>query len=207
MRVPRIAVIGLYTSNAAAVRNAFLQLSVETIITNSAEDLDEATHVVLPGVGAFGAAIGNLKNMSMLEALSRFVENGKPLMGICLGMQLLTLSSTESPDESGLGIFPSACVRMQNAPTIPHVGWNEVQVTSPHLVFDGVESPFAAFFSHSFFVPVSSPTTCATSQHGDVFSAAIAQHNVVGLQFHPEKSQGTGLKILSNFAHKALRVV
>ncbi|NJL35365.1 MAG: imidazole glycerol phosphate synthase subunit HisH [Leptolyngbyaceae cyanobacterium SM1_4_3] len=172
-------------------------------ITDSAQELERADAVVLPGVGAFDPAIRHLRSRDLIQPIKHIVASGKPFLGICLGLQIL-LENSEEGDEPGLGIIAGTVRRFRPEPgiTIPHMGWNQLQFTQPTLpLWQQLLADPWAYFVHSYYADPTDPEiTAATITHGSqTVTAAIARQNLMATQFHPEKSSTTGLQILSNF--------
>ncbi|NJO50546.1 MAG: imidazole glycerol phosphate synthase subunit HisH [Leptolyngbyaceae cyanobacterium RM2_2_4] len=172
-------------------------------ITDSAQELERADAVVLPGVGAFDPAIQHLRSRDLIQPIKHIVASGKPFLGICLGLQIL-LENSEEGDEPGLGIIAGTVRRFRPEPgiTIPHMGWNQLQFTQPTLpLWQQLPADPWAYFVHSYYADPTDPEiTAATITHGSqTVTAAIARQNLMATQFHPEKSSTTGLQILSNF--------
>jgi glutamine amidotransferase len=177
----------------------------EVVVTDKPEIALAAERIVLPGVGAFADCMNGLKSLpGMIDALGDAVlKRGVPFLGICVGMQLLAEVGREFGDHAGLGWVKGDVVRMApNDPVlkIPHMGWNELVIERTHALFDGVASGEHAYFVHSFVIrPSALDEILATTDHGGPFAAAIGRDNIVGTQFHPEKSQAIGLRLLANF--------
>jgi glutamine amidotransferase len=204
--MPRIALIdygaGNLHSAAAALRRAAPEAALH--ITSSARDLADATHIVLPGVGAFADCMRGLQSVSgMIEALEQRVQQtGVPFLGICVGMQMLFERGLEHGSHAGLGWMKGE-VRRIEAPglKIPHMGWNELTITAPaHPVMKHLQNDSHAYFVHSYHAVCAEPGDClATTNYGTPLTAIVGRDNMVGTQFHPEKSQATGLTLLRNF--------
>ncbi len=159
-----------------------------------------AERLVLPGVGHF-AATARLDETGMTSALRTATSRGIPFLGICVGMQWLFAGSSEAPTQAGLGAFPDRCARFPECEQkVPHVGWNSLQVRQDSRLLAGVESGEFVYFTHSYRAPITGDTVAET-QYIEPFTAAVERDNVMGVQFHPEKSGEAGLKILSNFLH------
>ncbi len=172
-------------------------------VSDQAEEIYRADAVVLPGVGAFDPSMRQLKSRGLVEPIERVISMGKPFLGICVGLQLL-FESSEEGNEPGLGLFKGKVCRFQSQPglTIPHMGWNSLELTqSEHPLWYNIKAPAQVYFVHSYYVkPSDSNVTSAKVTHGtQQVTAAVAKDNLMGVQFHPEKSSTTGLKILSNF--------
>ena len=177
----------------------------EIVVTDKPEIASAAERIVLPGVGAFADCMKGLASLpGMVDALADAVlKRGVPFLGICVGMQLLAEVGREFGDHSGLGWVKGDVVRMtpgNSALKIPHMGWNELTVQKPHPLFEGIATGDHAYFVHSFVIrPRASEEIIATANYGGTFAAAVGRDNIVGTQFHPEKSQAVGLKLLANF--------
>jgi len=196
-----ITILDYGVGNLRSVQKAFTTLGYASQIVTHASELDAATGLVLPGVGAFGDAMVSLRRQEFLQPLRDFAKSGRPLLGICLGMQLLFSVSEEHGEHEGLGLVPGAVRRMRGDYKIPHVGWNQLTIEQSHPLLAGIQAGDFAYFVHSYFVePLAPQAVLATTDYHQSVPAAIAMGNVMGLQFHPEKSSQTGLRILANFA-------
>lgn len=196
-----IAIVDYGVGNLNSVQKALMHLGHESVITSDAQVLACAAGVVLPGVGAFGDAMDNLALRGLVSPLRALSQEGKPLLGICLGMQLLFTTSEEHGRHVGLGIIEGHVRRMRGDYKVPHVGWNELTIQSPHPLLEGVRTGDHAYFVHSYYVePVNFAAVIATTDYFQDVPAAVAQGSVLGLQFHPEKSSRAGLRMLANFA-------
>lgn len=201
----RIAIIDYGSGNLRSVAKAFERVAPESAhvhVTASPQALADATHLVLPGVGAFGDCMRGLSALPGLrEALERARAGGKPLLGICVGMQMLLSEGHEHGAHPGLGWIPGTVERLA-APglKIPHMGWNELVVRAAHPLLAGIETGHHAYFVHSYHAVCAQPAhVLAQVDYGGPVTAAIAHENIMGTQFHPEKSQETGLRLLGNF--------
>lgn len=199
-----IQIVDYGMGNLRSVQKAFEKLGVAAEITSRPSDLVTADRVVLPGVGAFRDAIAELKRLDFVPAIHDAIASGKPFLGICLGLQLLFDVSHEDGEHEGLGIIPGQVVRFTPQPSlkVPHMGWNELTLEQPeHPVLTGITPGSHVYFVHSYHVvPNDRSVVAATSDHGGEFVAMIALGNLVATQFHPEKSQKVGLRLLENFA-------
>jgi imidazole glycerol-phosphate synthase subunit HisH len=195
----RVTVIDYKAGNLTSVLKALRHLGAETIVTDSDLSLVEsAERIVLPGVGHF-AATERLDSTGLTGAIRAAVTRGAPFLGICVGMQWLYAGSTEEPNQPGLGQFAASCTRFaESTEKVPHVGWNSLEIKAGSRLLAGVEPGEFVYFTHSYKGPVTSDTA-ATSFYIEPFAAAVERDNVMGVQFHPEKSGATGLKILANF--------
>jgi len=188
----RVTVIDYKAGNLTSVLKALRHLGAETIVTDGDLALVEAAErIVLPGVGHFQAT-DRLDATSLTPAIRAAIARGVPFLGICVGMQWLYAGSSEAPAQPGLGHFSESTEK------VPHVGWNSLEVRTGSRLLAGVEAGEYVYFTHSYKAPVTADTA-ATSYYIEPFAAAVERGNVMGVQFHPEKSGATGLKILSNF--------
>lgn len=198
-----IAVIDYGMGNLKSLCNALDYLGFESKLVSTGEELEDCDHVICPGVGSFPAAVENLKSRTLFEPLRRSAAAGKPFLGICLGMQLLAEKGFEYGEAPGLGVVGGAVCRLEpgSGEKVPHVGWNQVDLKQDHPVWKGIKKDTDFYFVHSYhFVAENSEEVLATSEYGGSFTSAVAKRNVVGVQFHPEKSQENGLRLLENFA-------
>lgn len=195
----RVTVIDYKAGNLTSVLKALRHLGAEPVVTDGDLSLvDSAERIVLPGVGHF-AATERLDSTGLTGAIRTAVARGIPFLGICVGMQWLYAGSSEAPDQPGLGHFAEKCARFaESSEKVPHVGWNSLEVKSGSRLLAGVEPGEYVYFTHSFKGPVAKDTA-ATTFYIEPFAAAVERGNVMGVQFHPEKSGATGLKILRNF--------
>jgi glutamine amidotransferase len=195
----RVTVIDYKAGNLTSVLKALRHLGAETVVTDSDLSLVEfAERIVLPGVGHF-AATERLDSTGITGAIRSAVSRGVPFLGICVGMQWLYSGSTEAPEQPGLGQFAESCTRFaESTEKVPHVGWNSLEAKSGSRLLAGVQPGEFVYFTHSYKGPVTSDTA-ATTFYIEPFAAAVERDNVMGVQFHPEKSGATGLKILTNF--------
>lgn len=193
-----IAIVNYNASNLASVKKAFGHLQAESCITGDPEVVQRASKIVLPGVGHFSAT-RSLADSGLRECIASSIRRGVPFLGICVGMQWMLAGSEEAAGAPGLGLWPQECQRFPAHVKSPHVGWNSLK-TSDHAsrLLAGVPDGAFVYFTHSYRVPLMDATT-AQAEYGGRFSAAIERDNVFGVQFHPEKSDKTGLRILRNF--------
>ena len=210
MSQPNVVIVDYGMGNLFSIKNAFQAIGLETLITSSGKDILAADGVILPGVGAFGKAMTTLNDLGLVEVLQKAVQKDKPLLGICLGMQLLMSQSSEFGQHKGLEIFPGTVVRFDEAQEksfkIPHIGWNAIYPPAPKDIWDGssldglVEGEFM-YFVHSYVLAPKDPgVVLATTEYGGhTYCAVLGEGNIIGTQFHPEKSGEAGLKLLSNF--------
>ena len=197
-----IAIIDYGMGNLRSVQKALERVGARAVITRDRGRIAAAAGVVLPGVGAFGACMDNLRAYGLEDPIRRVVAAGTPFLGICLGLQLLFEESEEFGPVRGLGILPGRVVRFHSDANlkIPHMGWNQIRKTRdvPHLA--GIDDGVFVYFVHSYYVAPADPgLTATTTEYGVPFTSAIARDNVFACQYHPEKSQAVGLTILRNF--------
>lgn len=199
----RIGILNLELGNLRSVSNAFYHLGFDAEVVSDAAEFDDLTHIVVPGVGAFAPASQRLLGSGLRGSLREFAESGRPLLGLCLGMQLLATEGEEGGTRPGLDLI-SGTVRPLDASvvtSIPHVGWNDVTICGAHPVFSGIRTGVDFYFVHSYRVAnLSRSDVLATTDCGETFPAIVGRGNVLGFQFHPEKSQANGLRLLENFA-------
>ncbi len=205
--MPQVAIIDYGSGNLRSAAKAFeraLDGKGEVAVTAEAAALAHASHIVLPGVGAFADCLRGVTALpGMVDALRRqALEGGKPFLGICVGMQLLADRGLEHGDHAGLGWIGGEVRRLEpRDPTlkVPHMGWNEVATAAPHPLFEGLSNAHF-YFVHSYhFVPKAAAARLAVTDYGGGIAAAVGRDNLVGTQFHPEKSQSAGLRLLANF--------
>ena len=197
-----IAIIDYDAGNIKSVEKALQKLGQEVVITRDAHVILQADKVILPGVGAFGDAMANLKAYGLDKVIWQVVEKGTPFLGICLGLQLLFESSDETEGVEGLGILEGEIVRIPEGENlkIPHMGWNSLHLQNGGRLFKGLEEDSYVYFVHSYYLKAKKPEIVkATTQYGVTIDASVEKGNVFACQFHPEKSSDVGLKILKNF--------
>ncbi len=197
-----ITIIDYGVGNLRSVEKAFSAVNIKTQTSNNPEVLQTAKALVLPGVGAFGDAMISLKATGFDQIILAAAKEGKPILGICLGFQLLFEESEEFGIHKGLGLLPGQVVRFSdNELRVPHVGWNQVHERYAHPILSDIADKAYFYFVHSFYVKTSLVSdVIASTNYGISFSAIAGRNNIVGAQFHPEKSQHSGLTLLKNFA-------
>ena len=196
--MPKAVIFDYGVGNLLSLRCALEKVGLDVEIGVSAQQLRKADAIALPGVGSFSAAIAKLDTVK--ETLLTAVKTGKPLIGICLGLQLFFPESEEGPGK-GLALFEGKTVRLQGSVKVPHMGWNTLRIVKQNQFFEGVADEAYVYFVHSLYpVPIDKRIVAAETEYGTTFASAIASKNVYGTQFHPEKSGDVGLKILENFA-------
>lgn len=194
-----IAIIDYGAGNLFSVKNALDYIGEESIVTDSAEELRRADGLILPGVGAFPDAMRMLKKSGLADAIRRETTAGKPLLGICLGMQVLFEKGMEFEATEGLGLIPGTVDRIQTSFKIPHMGYNELKFGVSCPLLSGVEEGDCAYFVHSYMANTADEYIAASCDYGARVTALVQNKNVFGAQFHPEKSGAVGLTILKNF--------
>ena len=198
-----IGIINYNMGNLASVYNACHLLDGKAEIVSDPARLCEFDKLILPGVGAFGDAMEHLRDTGMQEAIFEYAKSGKPMLGICLGMQLLFESSCEFGEHKGLGLIDGHIVKfdkskMHDDTKVPHMGWNVIKTKDEHTLFEGLEDPYL-YFVHSFHVETDEKNVIGKTEYGYEFVSAVHKDNIYGFQPHPEKSHDNGLKILKNF--------
>ncbi len=197
-----IGIIDIGIGNLGSLRHAVHSLGWDTVSVLRPDDMEGLTHLILPGVGAFAAAMTRLESVGLVGPIRRFAQAGRPVLGICLGMQLLADTGTEGGGTGGLGLIPGHVIPIVPPPRIrlPHVGWNEAHQVGCHPVLKGIRDDVDFYFVHSYRFAATHPgDVLAETEHGERFASIVARGNVVGVQFHPEKSQTNGLQLLDNF--------
>lgn len=200
----KITIIDYGVGNFRNVQKAFQAIGADAEITDTVAAVQAAQVVVLPGVGAFGDAISNLRQRGLHRPVLEAVKAGKPLLGICVGLQLLFDESEEMGRHQGLGILPGQIVRFSHNLTVPHMGWNQIEPEREHPLLRHIEPGDFAYFAHSYYAQPASPADIiACTEYGRRYASVVGRDNVCAIQFHPEKSQQVGLQILRNFVEIA----
>ena len=201
-----IAIINCEMGNLRSVQKGFETVGHHAVVTRDPVVIDRASHVVLPGVGAFGDCVNNLQRFGLIEPLRRTIAQGKPFLGICLGLQVLFSESEEFGVHRGLHVFKGKVKRfpagsVQSASLkIPHMGWNTIQVKRPTPLLEGISSEAHVYFVHSYYVePEEADVICTETRYGFPFVSSVTKGKIFACQFHPEKSQRVGLRLLNNF--------
>ena len=199
---PWIAVVDYGAGNLVSIDQALRQVGARATVARDADALQDADALIVPGVGAAGPAMARLDKRGLTEPIRAWIAADRPFLGICLGLQLLF----ERSDEDGattLGVIPGRAVRLDGAPTLPHIGWNQVDRRREHPLFDGIRDGADAYFVHSYAgapePSVADELVLATTDHGARFVSAVARGSMLGVQFHPERSGDDGLRLLANF--------
>lgn len=186
--------------NLRSVEKAFARLGFTVEITSDPDAINRAEKIVVPGVGAFGDAMRELRERGLIEPLLRAITDQRPFLGICLGLQVLFEGSEEAPNVKGLGVIPGLVKRLQTDLKVPHIGWNTLHVIRRPPILSGIPDSAYVYFVHSYYVePMDGSVTAATTDYGISFTSMIWGGNLFATQFHPEKSQAVGLKILKQF--------
>ena len=195
-----IAIVDYGMGNLRSVEKGFLKVGVDAKVVSDAKSIENASAVVLPGVGAFRDCMRNLDALSLIEPIAKSIASGKPYLGICLGLQILFAESEEFGNYKGLDILPGKVVRFRIDLKVPHMGWNTVSLRKKPPIFEDIHDNSYFYFVHSYFVaPADAAVIAGTTEYGISFTSMIWKENIVATQFHPEKSQETGLRILKNF--------
>ncbi|WP_321429989.1 imidazole glycerol phosphate synthase subunit HisH [uncultured Methanolobus sp.] len=196
----KIVIIDYGLGNLRSVRKGLEHAGADVIISSDPEEIKSADGVILPGVGAFRDA---MKNVEVLRrTIDKYVASGKPMLGICLGQQMMLSTSEEGGLTEGLDLVKGQVLRFPHSELkVPHMGWNSIKITQEHPIFDGIPEGSFVYFVHSYYVDTTDKNTLISCEYGTEFAAAIVNDagNVIGIQFHPEKSGDIGLNILKNF--------
>jgi len=197
-----IAILNCNTGNLQSVYHGVDTMGYDCEIIKFNEISDNNTHIIIPGVGNFHQVMSSESVKGIRSALKLFKDSGRPILGICLGMQLLADWGEESGETEGLGLISGKITRMYEDKSIklPHVGWNSVNFMKDHPIFEGLKNNLDFYFVHSYhFISDDEEDKYASTVHGNEFTSVVAKDNIIGVQFHPEKSQNNGLKMLENF--------
>lgn len=195
-----ITIIDYGAGNLFSVRKAIEYFDVDVAISDNSEDILNAEGLILPGVGAFGWGMKLLEEKRLCEPIREAVDKGVPLLGVCLGLQLLFEESEESPEVSGLGLIRGRVKRLPNDLPLPHIGWNQVKIIKETRIFKGISQNSFFYFVHSYYgEPSDRDSVCGITEYGIEFPSVICKENIFAVQFHPEKSSSEGLKIYKNF--------
>lgn len=199
-----IAIIDYDAGNLKSVEKALAHLGEESIITRDFREIERADKVILPGVGAFGVAMDQLRHYELDRVIKEVCDKGTPLLGICLGQQLLFEGSEESQGVEGLNILKGKIVKIPDTKglKIPHIGWNSLTLKNNGRLYEGIGQDAYVYFVHSYYLQAQDETIVkATTEYGTTIDASVEKDNVFACQFHPEKSSAVGLRILKNFAN------
>jgi len=197
----RVAIIDYGVGNLRSVEKAFAAMGCDAVVSSDERELRTAERLVLPGVGAFGACMKALSERGFDRLVHEKAREGTPLLGVCVGMQFLFDESDQFGSTAGLGLLRGRVRRFKNDLVVPHVGWNRIHQKKPHPMFEGVVDGAFCYFVHSFYCEPDDETVIAgETDYGGRYASVVSQRNVSGVQFHPEKSQDVGLRMLRNFA-------
>lgn len=196
-----IGIIDVGIGNLGSLRSAIFELGFDSSLIKTSEALSQCESIILPGVGSFDHGMRAIEEAKLTQGLVTHALSGKPILGICLGMQILFDRGEEGNACAGLGILPGVVRRLKERPEfhIPHIGWNEVTRVGSHVLWQGIKLGVDFYFVHSYRVECDSEYVFGTTNHGEYFPSFVGMGNVVGVQFHPEKSQRSGLRLLENF--------
>jgi glutamine amidotransferase len=198
----RVCILDYGSGNVRSVYNQVLTRTETAVISNSAEAIRDATHLILPGVGAFGEAMKCIRRLLPLDVVAdEVLKKGKPFLGICVGMQVLATTGSELGEHRGLGWIPGTVVQIASRGLrIPHVGWNDLVRSAPHPLFADIPRDVDFYFVHSYVMcPDDNDDVLASTVYGEEFCSVVGHKNIFGVQFHPEKSQAPGGKLIENF--------
>ncbi len=197
---PKICILDYGSGNVKSVLNAFKRLEVDAVISNEKNVIQNSSHLILPGVGSFGAAITKIRASIPMELVVSELKSGKMFLGICVGMQVLAEKGYEDGAHSGLELISGNVNKLKVDLPLPHVGWNNLSIRRSHEIFSGLPDQPDFYFVHSYAVNVLNDLEIlADTEYGVDFHSAVCKENVIGVQFHPEKSQQNGLRLLRNF--------
>ena len=204
MNNKRVVILDYGCGNVRSVFNAFRTLKCDVKITNECQNIQDATHIILPGVGAFAECKTGLYNFNLVELLQKeVIEKGKPFLGICVGMQALATLGKEFGEHQGLDWITGVVDKIDTAESklrLPHIGWNELSIIKSNPLFEGIEPGTTFYFVHSFqFRPKDDSVISSFCDYGVQVTASVQRDNIFGVQFHPEKSQSAGIRLLKNF--------
>lgn len=196
---PRIAVVDYGAGNLVSIEQALTRIGAAVDVVHEPRGLERADGLLVPGVGAAAPAMDRLRAAGLVEPIRAWIAADRPFLGICLGLQLLFEGSDEDGAET-LGVIAGRSVLLRDAPTLPHIGWNQVERRREHPLFEGIDDGADAYFVHSYVGAPSDPeVVLATTEHGSRFASAVARGRMAGVQFHPERSGEDGLRLLANF--------
>ena len=196
--MPQVSIVNYGVGNLRSVKRGLEKSGAKVLITHNPKDLNKSDAIVLPGVGAFAAAVKNIAPLS--DVVTQLVDDRKPLFGICLGLQLLFTRSSENGSTDGLNLISGDIVKLPDSVKLPQMGWNAVDIVRSHPLLEGVQNHSYAYFVHTYVPqPSERNVIVATTEYGFRFPSVIAKQNLFATQFHPEKSGRTGLTILKNF--------
>lgn len=201
----KVAIVNCGVSNLTSVKNAIDALKIDAEIVDIPAQMDRFSHIIIPGVGSYKQGMDHIRNKGFFDLIPKEAAKGKPILGICLGMQLLSTNGEEFGPIQGLNMIPGRVrkIDLSNAPDhrLPHVGWNDVSYAQNSPLWEGIEEGASFYFTHSYvYADIDKQHVIGQCEYGENLIIAIQQDNVFGVQFHPEKSQQSGLQLLKNFA-------
>ncbi len=195
-----IGIIDYKLNNLRSVQKAFEKVGASAFISSDVKELSRAEKLVLPGVGAFGMAMENIKSLGLEDLICTSAKAGKPLIGICLGMQLLFTRSSENGMHDGLNLIAGEVKLFPNTVKVPHIGWNQMEIRRESEILKSVVDRSFVYFVHSYYAEPAEQVTLTTTEYGFHFTSVVQKEYIFGIQFHPEKSQIAGLQMLKNFS-------
>jgi len=194
-----IAIVDYGMGNLKSVTNAFKRLGADVVITRDKREIESSSAIVLPGVGAFGKCIENLKKLGLFHFIKTLIMNDRRYLGICLGMQILFESSEEAPGVEGMGAIKGTVPKFKGNIKVPHMGWNSIEIMKNTEIFDGIKNGENCYFVHSYYCQPEEDVVATKTDYGIEFASSVLKGNIFACQFHPEKSQKMGLRLLQNF--------
>ncbi len=194
-----IAIVDYGMGNLKSVTNAFKRLGADVVITRDKREMESSSAIVLPGVGAFGKCIENLKKLDLFHFIKTLIMNNRRYLGICLGMQTLFESSEEAPGVEGMGVIKGTVPKFKGNIKVPHMGWNSIEIMKNTEIFDGIKNGENFYFVHSYYCQPEEDVIATKTRYGMDFASSVQKGNIFACQFHPEKSQKVGLRLLQNF--------
>jgi len=196
----KVVVVDYGAGNLHSVSRAVVNAGTRPLVTSNPAYLEDAEALIVPGVGAAADTMANLRRSGFVEPIREYIESGRPFLGVCMGQQALFDVSEEGGEHECLGILPGRVVRFSNGLKVPHMGWNQVHITQPHQIFEGIADGSNFYFVHSYYPkPEDAGVVIGETDYGVTFASVIARDNVVATQFHPEKSGEAGLRMYANF--------
>jgi imidazole glycerol-phosphate synthase subunit HisH len=196
----RVGVVDYGAGNLVSIEQALSVVGTDVAFVRHPDDLDGVAALIVPGVGAAAPAMSRLARAKLVDPILRWIDDGQPYLGICLGLQLLFEASDEDGAET-FGVLPGRTAQLRDAPTLPHIGWNQVERVVEHRLLDGIDDGADFYFVHSYAGEAATDTVVvARTTHGRAFTSVVARGSVLGVQFHPERSGRDGLRLLANFA-------
>lgn len=198
---PKVCILDYGSGNVGSVYNLLTSIVPDVEISNAVRSIEDASHLILPGVGAFGASMAKIRRLIPVDVVERQVRAGKPFLGICVGMQVLADKGFEFGEHEGFGWIAGVVDKLDSAPNpLPHIGWNSIDFTRPSPLLANFDTNQDFYFVHSFvFRPRDADVAIASTDYGETFCSIVGRDNVLGVQFHPEKSQKAGRHLVENF--------